>query len=197
MAHPRLYWGAVGNDLTPALLELPISRNHKHGGWEKSVAFFPDAGSPVTATRTYEILNENSWARSLHFLAAWLLVATGAFYILAGIFSGWPQASFPSQRESRGSSHTKYRAARDGSSTGRRLRLEPPHLTPPRRCVEKWNRVYPDDGSYRRKLPRQTGKSRPNPAISSTGWPWIRHPMICCAWQFKVARLSGSSALAC
>ena len=24
MAHPRLYWGAVGNDLTPALIELPI-----------------------------------------------------------------------------------------------------------------------------------------------------------------------------
>jgi hypothetical protein len=25
MAHPRLYWGEVGNDLTPALLELAIS----------------------------------------------------------------------------------------------------------------------------------------------------------------------------
>jgi thiosulfate reductase cytochrome b subunit len=88
MAHPRLYWGAVVNDLTPALLELPISRNHKHGGWEKSVAFFPDAGSPVTAARTYDILNENSWGRSLHFLAAWFLVTTGVFYVLAGIFSG-------------------------------------------------------------------------------------------------------------
>jgi thiosulfate reductase cytochrome b subunit len=88
MAHPRLYWGAVGNDLTPALLELPISRNHRHGGWGKSVAFFPDAGSPVTASRTYDILNENSWGRSLHFLAAWFLVATGAFYVLAGILSG-------------------------------------------------------------------------------------------------------------
>ena len=27
MTHPRLYWGEVGNDLTPALFELPISRN--------------------------------------------------------------------------------------------------------------------------------------------------------------------------
>jgi hypothetical protein len=81
MAHPRLYWGAVGNDLTQALLELPISRNHKHGGWEKSVAFFPDAGSPVTAARTYDIFNENSWGRSLHILAAWFLVATGGFYV--------------------------------------------------------------------------------------------------------------------
>jgi hypothetical protein len=50
MAHPRLYWGAVGNDLTPALLELLISRNHKHGGWEKSVAFFPDTGSSRTSS---------------------------------------------------------------------------------------------------------------------------------------------------
>lgn len=33
MTHSRLYWGEVGNDLTPALLELPISRNHQHGGW--------------------------------------------------------------------------------------------------------------------------------------------------------------------
>ena len=34
MAHPRLYWGEAGNDLTPALIELPISRNHRHGGWD-------------------------------------------------------------------------------------------------------------------------------------------------------------------
>jgi hypothetical protein len=26
--HPRLYWGEVGNDLVPALIELPISNNH-------------------------------------------------------------------------------------------------------------------------------------------------------------------------
>ena len=32
MAHPRLYWGEVGNGLTPALLELPISRNHQQPG---------------------------------------------------------------------------------------------------------------------------------------------------------------------
>src|SRR5580704_19216948 len=55
MSHPRLYWGAVGNDLTPALLELPISRNYRHRGWEPSVPFFADAGSPVSAVRTYDI----------------------------------------------------------------------------------------------------------------------------------------------
>jgi len=36
MAHPRLYWGDAGNDLTPALIELPISRNYRHAGWSAS-----------------------------------------------------------------------------------------------------------------------------------------------------------------
>lgn len=59
MCHPRLYWGEVGNDLTPALLELPISRNHQHVGWTNSLPFFQDAPSPVSASRTYEIFNQN------------------------------------------------------------------------------------------------------------------------------------------
>ncbi len=88
MAHPRLYWGAVGNDLTPALLELPISRNYWHRGWTTSVAFFPGGGSPVTAERTYDIFNQNGWARSLHFLAAWFLVLTGSCYALTAFISG-------------------------------------------------------------------------------------------------------------
>jgi thiosulfate reductase cytochrome b subunit len=88
MVHPRLYWGEVGNDLTPAFIELPISRNHQHGGWEKSVPFFEDDASPVSASRTYDIFNKNGWGRSLHFLAAWFLVLTGAAYLLAGVFTG-------------------------------------------------------------------------------------------------------------
>jgi len=88
MAHPRLYWGAVGNDLTPALLELPVSRNYRHGGWETNTVFFAQAGSPLSATRTYDILNQNSWGRSLHFLAAWFLLATGAAYVVAGVVTG-------------------------------------------------------------------------------------------------------------
>ena len=97
MAHPRLYWGEVGNDLTPALIELPISRNHRHGGWEKSAPFFQDAPSAVSANRTYDIFNKNSWGRSLHFLAAWFLTVPGAVYLLAGIVTGhfrrhlWPR----------------------------------------------------------------------------------------------------------
>jgi len=75
MAHPRLYWGKTGNDLTPAIIELPIGRNYKHGGW-------------VGEMRTYDIFNKNGWARSLHFLAAWFLVLTGLVYLAWGIGSG-------------------------------------------------------------------------------------------------------------
>lgn len=88
MVHPRLYWGEVGNDLTPALFELPISRNYKHGGWEKAEPFFSSTTSPVSASRTYNIFNENGWGRSLHFLSAWILVAVGLIYLMMGIFTG-------------------------------------------------------------------------------------------------------------
>jgi thiosulfate reductase cytochrome b subunit len=88
MAHPRLYWGEAGNDLTPALLELPISRNYRHGGWQQTVVFEDGPGPVVSASRTYEIFNQNGWGRSLHFLAAWVLVATGAVYLLAGLATG-------------------------------------------------------------------------------------------------------------
>ena len=98
MAHPRLYWGEVGNGLTPAVLELPISRNHQHSGWGPSTAFFSDTAGPVTSNRTYQIFNQNGWARSLHFLAAWCLLLPGAVYLLMGILGGhfhrhiWPAA---------------------------------------------------------------------------------------------------------
>lgn len=96
MAHPRLYWGEVGNALTPALLELPISRNHRHGGWTDRSVIRPGSPEAVSANRTYEIFNQNGWGRSLHFLAAWLAAATGVVYVLAGFGSGhfrrhlWP-----------------------------------------------------------------------------------------------------------
>jgi len=98
MAHPRLYWGEAGNDLTPALLALPISRNYQHGGWGPSTPFFQDARGPASAHRTFRIFNENGWGRSLHFLAAWCLVLPGLGYLLMGIADGhfrthiWPGA---------------------------------------------------------------------------------------------------------
>ena len=87
MCHPRLYWGETGNDLTPAVFELPISRNYHHGGWEKSMAFFSTASSPVTASRTYDIFNQNGWGRSLHFLSAWFLVITGLIYVVKALLT--------------------------------------------------------------------------------------------------------------
>ena len=98
MAHPRLYWGEAGNDLTPALLELPISRNHQHGGWDTPRPFFARPGAPVSASRTVHIFNQNGWGRSLHFLAAWGLFVTGALYLVGGLSGGhfrsrvWPGA---------------------------------------------------------------------------------------------------------
>lgn len=85
MAHPRLYWGDVGNDLTHAWIELPLGRNYQHGGWAPPLAFFADPAGPVSRVRTYDIFNQNGWARSLHFLTGWGLVATAAVYGLAGL----------------------------------------------------------------------------------------------------------------
>jgi thiosulfate reductase cytochrome b subunit len=88
MVHPRLYWGEVGNDLTTPLLELPISRNHRHGGWTAPTTFFAGTDAPVSASRTFEIFNQNGWGRSLHFLAAWGLVAVGACYLALALAGG-------------------------------------------------------------------------------------------------------------
>lgn len=88
MVHPRLYWGHVGNDLTPALLTLPISNYHRPDELQNRVVFTELPGAPVTAERNFHIFNQNGWARSLHFLAAWIVVGTGAVYVLLGVFSG-------------------------------------------------------------------------------------------------------------
>lgn len=88
MVHPRLYLGHAGNDLMPALLELPISNNHRPDELHSYVTFTELPGAPVTAERNYSIFNQNGWARSLHFLVAWILVAVGATYVAVGIVSG-------------------------------------------------------------------------------------------------------------
>ena len=88
MVHPRLYWGEVGNDLMPALLEIPISNNHQPEGWDLTTTFSNVAGMPISADRRYEIFNQNGWGRSLHFLAAWALIFTGVIYVLTGLLGG-------------------------------------------------------------------------------------------------------------
>lgn len=88
MVHPRLYLGHIGNDLTPALLTLPISNNHRPDELQNKVVFTEVPGAPVTAERNFRIFNQNGWARSLHFLAAWILVIAGAIYFSLGVLSG-------------------------------------------------------------------------------------------------------------
>jgi thiosulfate reductase cytochrome b subunit len=89
MAHPRLYWGDAGNDLTKALIELPISPNWRHDGWGPATTFFTGPHGPVmTRIRTYDPFNDNAWARSLHFLMAWLFVATLTAYAVMGLITG-------------------------------------------------------------------------------------------------------------
>jgi thiosulfate reductase cytochrome b subunit len=85
MAHPRLYWGEVGNDLTPAFLELPLNANHQPEAWKQTVTFDALANKPISASRTNEIFNQNGWARSLHFLAGWFFVVAGAVYFALGV----------------------------------------------------------------------------------------------------------------
>ena len=59
LAHPRLYWGETGGAGSPALLELPLPLN----------------------------LDQSGWGRGLHFLSAWVFVATGLAYVCTGLLS--------------------------------------------------------------------------------------------------------------
>ena len=99
MAHPRLYWGNTGNDLTRAWIELPISRNYHHGGWAAPLAFFAEPGGPVSSVRTYDIFNQNGWARSLHFLVGWALGLGFLAYLAIGLLTGRLKAIVPALRE--------------------------------------------------------------------------------------------------
>jgi thiosulfate reductase cytochrome b subunit len=166
MAHPRLYWGAVGNDLTPAFLELPISRNHRHGGWDPGVPFFPQStASPVTAVRTYDIFNENGWARSLHFLAAWFLVTTGSMYMLAGVFGGHIRRDLlPASKE-----WAPHLLWRDLLSHLRRGDRPTAGTGPPYNLVQK----YTYSGVVLLALPLMviTGLAM-SPAVNAA-WPWL------------------------
>ncbi len=88
MAHPRLYWGWSGNDLTRPLIELPLGRNYRHAGWEPAIPFFGNPKGAFSQVRTYDIFNQNGWSRSLHFLVAWLLVVGLAIFGAASLATG-------------------------------------------------------------------------------------------------------------
>ena len=72
VSHPRFYWGDTGNVLTPALFSLPI----------------PSSRATVPTGYGYVLPDQNGWSRYLHFEAAWVLVLTGALYVIWGASSG-------------------------------------------------------------------------------------------------------------
>jgi thiosulfate reductase cytochrome b subunit len=72
VSHPRFYWGETGNVLTPALFTLPI----------------PASRATVPTGYGYVLPDQNGWSRALHFQAAWVLVLTGALYVIWGAVSG-------------------------------------------------------------------------------------------------------------
>jgi len=65
MVHPRLYWGEVGNDLTPAWIELPISRNYKHDGWGTPVPFFDNAAGAQVPSCALAAITDHLIARNV------------------------------------------------------------------------------------------------------------------------------------
>jgi thiosulfate reductase cytochrome b subunit len=72
VSHPRFYWGESGNVLTPPLFTLPI----------------PASRASVPTGFGYVLPDQNGWSRALHFQSAWLLVLTGALYLVWGIVRG-------------------------------------------------------------------------------------------------------------
>jgi thiosulfate reductase cytochrome b subunit len=76
LAHPRLYWGETGAFGGPSLIDLPL---------------------PLLLT------GQSGWGRSLHFLAAWVSVVTGAVYLGGSLRSGHLRRDLlPSARDVRG-----------------------------------------------------------------------------------------------
>jgi thiosulfate reductase cytochrome b subunit len=72
ISHPRFYWGEDGNVRMKPLFTLPI----------------PASRATVPTGYGYVLPDQNGWSRSLHFEAAWAVVLTGLFYVLAGLTGG-------------------------------------------------------------------------------------------------------------
>jgi thiosulfate reductase cytochrome b subunit len=72
VSHPRFYWGESGNVLTPALFSFLI----------------PSSRATVPTGYGYVLPDQNGWSRYLHFEAAWVLLLTGALYVIWGASSG-------------------------------------------------------------------------------------------------------------
>jgi len=72
VSHPRFYWGETGNVNTRPLFTIPI----------------PSSRDTVPTGYNYVMPDQNGWSRYLHFQAAWVLVLTGLYYVIAGILTG-------------------------------------------------------------------------------------------------------------
>ena len=103
ISHPRFYWGEVGNSRTPPLFKIPI----------------PSSRATVPTDYRYVLPDQNGWSRYLHFEAAWALVLTGVFYLIAGLSTRhFRKDLFPSSKA------MTWRAFR--SVIAKHLRLAPP-----------------------------------------------------------------------
>jgi thiosulfate reductase cytochrome b subunit len=98
MVHPRLYWGHAGNDLMQPLLEIPLGPNHHAIQFSASEPVF-GSGGPQDANRLNEPWNQNGWARSLHFLAAWFFLAGLSAYLVIGLLTGHARRTLLPRRD--------------------------------------------------------------------------------------------------
>lgn len=85
LTHPRFYWGETGNVNMKPLFRIPV----------------PSSRDTVPTGYNYVLADENGWARSLHFQAAWLLVLAGIVYGIAGFASGHFRRNLLPQRGER------------------------------------------------------------------------------------------------
>jgi len=72
ISHPRFYWGETGNVQMKPWFTLPI----------------PASRGSVNSGYNFVLKDQNSWSRSLHFQAGWLLVFAAISYGLHGLQSG-------------------------------------------------------------------------------------------------------------
>ena len=72
ISHPRFYWGETGNVLTRPLFTLHI----------------PASRETVPTGYGFVMPDQNGWSRALHFQSAWVLVLTGAVYLISILWNG-------------------------------------------------------------------------------------------------------------
>lgn len=109
ISHPRFYWGETGNVNTPALFSFHI----------------PSSRGSVPTGYGYVLPDQNGWSRYLHFEAAWLLVITGAVYLIYLIATGHLRRNlFPTHEQRSIRAYT----ARVGQYVRRKIAPDPAEL---------------------------------------------------------------------